>query len=126
MSGRSLKGIIEFSRLTEDIAAGVGEAAPSDDPIDQEGAFYVEALEFIAIATECLAHDSCTIQLWGALEDDGKWYKINGGNFTGVTSFVDEISCACLRYVYVQIEDTDGGSTSAFTIKGRGVQRASR
>lgn len=126
MSGRSPKGIITFSRLTGDIAAGVGEAVPSDDPVDQEGAFYVEALEFIALATECLGHTSCTIQLWGAFEDDGKWYRINGGNFTGVSSFVDEISCACLRYLYVQIEDTVGGVTSAFTIKGRGVQRASR
>ena len=126
MSGRSPKCVFNFERNTASIVAGAGEAAPSSMPSSQAGAFFVEPLAAIAIAVKCSTHTNFDIQLWGAVTDSGAWYKVSNTSITAQTSFVEEFSCACLKYMYVQIASTSGAGSESYQTLGRGVARKER
>lgn len=123
MAGRSPKEARPFSRTTASIVAGNGEAAPSSNPFEQAGAFFVEPCACVAIGVKCSTHTTFDVQFWGALSDSGSWFKINNGSFTTQSNFVEEISCAALKYMFVQIADTVGAGSEAYTVEGRGVVR---
>lgn len=122
----SMKGVFNYERNTSSIAAGAGESAPSGMPSAQSGAWFVEPLSAIAVAVKCSTHTNFDLQLWGAVNDSGAWYKISNTSITGQTSFVEEFSCACLKYMYVQIANTTGAGSESYQILGRGVARKER
>lgn len=122
----SMKGVFNYERNTASIVAGTGESVPSGMPSSQSGSFFVEPLAAIAIAVKCSTHTNFDIQLWGAINDSGAWYKIPNTSFTAQTSLVEEFSCACLKYIYVQVVSTSGAGSESYQILGRGVARKER
>lgn len=123
MSDKSRKGVRTFYRTTEEITAGNGEVMPVTAPNVTTGAWYIEQLSHISFATNCATHTDFEVTLFGAIDDD-TWFLIRNGVFSSLTSIVEEVSCATLKYLFVAITDTSGAGDEAYTIIGRGVHRS--
>lgn len=117
------KGLRAFER-TIGLSVATDEGRPVSPPGGTRGEFRIGELHSITIAFKLATLSAVDIQLYGALRNEGDWFKINNGEFTGVAEFCESISCAGLTHLYVSFSNGVGAGEEELVITANGVRRS--